>query len=473
MSPASKTKARIMARVAALTLIAAALYAGLTLHERVQFKTALDNLEREELREYLSQAFPADLVPVDKDKAPDTAGIERRISAFNGAHAQPGTDEDPLVFQLVQLGPVEVEPTLTPPLIKVSSEISGRAGDASARIHVAAPGWFDATRGIVVSAFIGAGLLIIGLMPQPAPINAFPVARDMAIVFDRKVSANQTWGAYRLTHLGGGGTLPGLADNAAAVCNDEHIRVATFDAICTTYKATRKHILRALPESRTNERFSSAMDKGFQSGREQLAANAPLVENENGDLARFRAFVRTEVLGFAVLTLNESREVAELANVPASRVTIDPPSTWLIGGYELYYPRELFCSLIDEIGSGMAALTGERYDSVHVFSDSQSGFISLDFRATGGCLTAGDRKRIEQYLEKPFSGGLSRLAALMEGTGRLRILDADSGFDINERKQIAERTPAGLTNRVQFRKVRPAELRSVRQRMTRKLASYG
>lgn len=473
MSPATKTNARIFARVAALALIAATLYAGLTLHERVQFKTALDNLEREELREYLSQAFPADLMPTDSNTAPDTAGIQRRIIAFNSAHAQPSTEGNPLVLQLVQLGPVEVEPMLTPPIIKVSSEVPGRAGDASARIHVAAPGWLDATRGIAVSAFLAAGLLIIGLMPQPAPINAYPVARDMAIIFDRKVSANQTWGAYRLTHLGGGGTLPGLPDNAAAACNDEHIRLATFDAIYATYKALRTRILRALPESRIHERFASAMDSGFESGRQRLAANTPLVQNEHGDLRQFRSFVRTDVLGFALLTLNERWEVAELANIPASEVTIDPPATWLIGGYELYYPRDLFFSLIDEIRSGMNAAVGQCYDSVHIFSDSQSGFISLDFRATGGSLTVGDRKRIEQYLGKPFSGGLSRLAALIEGAGRLRILDPDSGFDINERKHISDQTPAGLTNRVQFRKVRPEELRGVRQRMTGKRTSYG
>ena len=473
MSPAGKNKARMFARVTVVLFIAALLYTGLTLQDRAQFAAGLDRLEQEELRAYLSQAFPADLMPADPNRAPDTAGIERRIAAFNEAHAQPDSDHNRLIFELVRLGPVEVQSSLPAPIVAVSSSLPGRASDASARIHVSAPGWFNSTRAIGVSAFFLAGLLLSGFMPQPVPINAYPIARDMATVFDRKVSANQNWGAYRLTHLGGGGTLPGLSDNAAAVCNDEHARLVTFDAIHQTYEPLRKRILGALPDPSVREGFALAMESGFKAGRHQIQANAPTVSSEHSDLEQFRAFVQSEVLGFALITLNDRVACAELAKVSVSQVTIEPPAAWLIGGYELYYPRDLLFRLIGEIQSGLISATGRPHDSVHVFSDSKSSFISIDFRLNGASLTADDWKRIGAYASKPFAGGLSRLAALLQGTGRFQVLDANGGVDITERKRITERTPAGLTNRVQFRKVRPEELRSVRQQIKGKLPSDG
>lgn len=456
---------RSLVRIGIVCLVAAMLYAALTLIERWHFDASLAELERSELRDYLSRAFPPDLMPTSEEREPDTAGIERRIHAFNQAHGDNEGNATGLSMQVVRVGPVQVQSELPPPTTVVSSELEGRSADANIQLLVPAPGWFDSERVIATTGFFIVGLLVAALMPQPASINAFPIARDMALTFDRKVSANRAWGAYRLTHLGGGGTLPEMPDNSPEACNSESARVAAFDAVWRTYENVQPRLLRAMTDPSLRSRFEAAMNAGFAEARQRLREDAPAIFSENDAIEHFRPFVQDEALGFALIALEQRSVLANLTRLPEAQITIEPPALWLIGGYEIYYPRTLFSELVEEIHSGLVATCGQSYDNIHVFSDSDSAFVTIDFRATTTKLDPDSRKRLVQYLAKPFLGGLSRMDSLVEGTGVLKIVDPEGGFDITRRKRTTEKTPSGVTNRILFRKIRPEELKTVRKQI--------
>lgn len=464
MSLVRTTRRRNLLRLAALIVVTALLYLALDFSEQRRFEQHLEHLQDAVLPDYLAAAFPSRLFARPGGSEPDTIAIRRRINAFNEHHLhQAQKDGMELPVEIIQAGPVLAESQFQVPktLLTVSLNVQGE--EIPFTLASPKPSPVNGLHVIAISIFFLLGLIMLRLLPQPASINAYPLARDMAIIFDRKVSANQTWGAYRLTHLGGGGQIEGIPDNDYTACNNERLRMECFQGLQETYHRLRPRLLTAIQEPQLKKRFKEAMDSGFCMAIDRLGKRAPDVFSDYFVTESFRPFVRDEVLGFALVSFHDKSILAGLAGLPEDRVTIEPPPLWLIGGYEIYYPRSLLLELIEEVRSGLVSAYGQSFDHIHVFAQPDSAFIHLDFSITGAEISADDAKRLDQYLAKPFAGGLSRTEALLRGFGRLMILDTKDGFDISGVKRTRERSSEGLINRVSFRKIRPEELATVRK----------
>lgn len=433
-------------------------------YQRSAFNAHLEHVRVHLLPDYLRDAFPSSLFGDQLDVEPDTLSIRRRIDAFNAHHRHsPDLSPSTLPLTITRVGSVH-SATADPefrPVITVPHTFNNQV--IPIELAASAPSPVTVFGIVLTFAFFAMGLLLIRVIPHPAPFNAFPLARDMAIILDRKVSADTRWGAYRLTHLGGGGRLAGIQANDHEACNDPDLRLACFRDVQDTYHRVRPKLLAALPQTDVKSAFIEAMDSGFCTARELLQNHAPHILGEFSVSDSFRPYVRDEVLGFSLISFHDPSPLSKLTGIPQEQITIDPPPAWLIGGYEIYYPRVLFCLLIEEIRSGLQSAYGKGFDHVRVSTVPQSAFICIDFIVKDIRIGPDAEKRLAQYLGRPFSGGLSRTETLMRGFGRFLIFDAQCGFDITSRKRVKLRNDSGLVNRLEFRKIRPEELTAVRK----------
>lgn len=431
--------------------------------QRLAFEWRLHNLEQTVLPGYLEQAFPSRWFGDLPSAAPDQSSIQRRVREFNSAHwrSDAGESED-LRIAVVKAGPVSEE--LSPRRSFVQSiEVPVNMGNQMVEFSLVAerPKGITLMGGLFALFTLGVGFLFVRVMPHPSPVNQFPLARDMALVFDRKVSADQQWGAFRLTHLGGGGQLPGLARNDLSVCNDLEVRLACFAAIRETFEATYPHSARAL-QGPLQESFENTMREGFEEGERILRNQAPTIRSEADVNQSFRPFVRNQVLGFGLISFQDFEIFGALVGLKHDRIDVARPPAWLLGGYEIYYPRPFFVQLIEEVRSGIQSAYARPFDRVEVSADPTSAFITVDFIATGVALDERDADRIRQYLARPFSGGLARIVGLMHGFGWFSILDETRGFNLSQRKPRECSAHGGLVNRFEFRRIRPEELSTIR-----------
>jgi hypothetical protein len=433
-------------------------------YQRTAFEIQMEHLRAHLLPDYLREAFPSSLFGDRSGVEPDTLSIRRRIDDLN-AHYKNSTAQSSstLAIAITRVGSVE-SGTPAPEfrtVITVPLTFNNRV--IPVELVASEPPPVTAFGIALALAFFAMGLLLIRLVPHPAPFNAFPLSRDMAIILDRKVSADTRWGAYRLTHLGGGGRLDGIQTNDHEACNDPGLRLACFRDVQDTYHRVRPRLLAALSQTDIKSAFTEAMDSGFCTAREMLKDHAPHILGEFSVSDSFRPYVRDQVLGFSLISFHDPSILSELTGIPQQQVTVDPPPAWLIGGYEIYYPRALFSLLTEEIRSGLRSAYGRGFDHVRVSADSRSEFISIDFVVKDIRIGPDAEKRLGQYLIRAFPGGLSRTEAYMRGFGRFLIFDAQFGFDITNRGRVKTRNDSGLVNRLEFRKIRPEELTAVRK----------
>ena len=459
---------RSLWRIVAVFLASILILLAHATQQRLAFESHLKELQERVLPDYLREAFPTAWFGDAPRTAPDSTSIRQRIHAFNDQHWRVDT-VNPQEFQLAvaQAGPVRVELSLGGSRVQELHAPIGMGGQMVEFSLIAErPRAVTFTGALFATLALAVGLLLARIIPHPSPVNEFPLARDMALVFDRKVSADQPWGAYRLTHLGGGGQLPGIARNDFSACNDAELRLACFGAIRGTFETVLPRLLSATPRD-IREVFEVTMRTGFAGGERRLRDEAPTTWSDLDVNESFRPFIRDQVLGFSLISFSNPASLMQLLGLDHNRIEVARPPAWLIGGYELYYPRQLFLRLVEEIRAGMQSGFGKSFDRIRISADPISAFITVDFIATDVSLSEADCDRIRQYLARPFAGGLARIASLMQGFGRFSILDGTRGFDLTQRMVRESSDPAGLLNRCEFRRMRPEELFTVRSLMHR------
>jgi hypothetical protein len=180
----------------------------------------------------------------------------------------------------------------------------------------------------------------------------------------------------------------------------------------------------------------------------------------------FWPFVRQDVLGFAILHFVEQTRVAKKLGLDPKAVSVERAPLWLIGGFEVYYPSILFDRLVDEIRAGLVSAYGRSFDSARILAESEHPFVSIQFICTGLAITPENESRLTKFVQTPFEGGLKRICALMAGSGDVLIYDARVGFQLVQRERSSARTDKGLILRLDFRRIEPSELESVRKRFT-------
>lgn len=439
----------------------------LSLHaaqQRMAFTTHLERTTNEMLREYLREAFPASWFSNQANVAPDTMSIRQRMRAFNETHWLDTTESGAyLRFAVTRAGPVsEHTPNPGERLREFSVEVGSGAQAIAFDLVAASPAPFTPLGLFLALTVLALGVALTAVFPHPASFNAFPLGRDMALLLDRKVSADRSWGAYRITHLGGGGQLPGIPNNEASACNDPDLRQDCLLDIRNTFDHLRPRLLKAAPSS-TREILVQGMLSGFEEAERRLREESPRVWTDLEVSRSFRPFIRDHVLGFALISFADPAILRNLTDLPCEQIEVSRPPAWLIGGYEIYYPRGMLRVLADEIRSGLQSGFGKSFDRIRVSADPASEFIRLDFIATGVALGGNDADRIQQYLSRPFAGGLQRIVTLMEGFGRFSIMDSSFGFDLTQRRRIEARDQTGIVNRCEFRRIRPEELSAVRK----------
>lgn len=439
-----------------------------TLHQRAVFDRDIEAFKGGTLVEYLRKVFPEQLFGDQWGAAPDKTAIQERIVAFNERHWPVHSDGDnSLRIRVTRAGPVRIDD----PEIEGGKPLSIQlaSGPSPVDIHLVAEvrGGLTACGIAVASIYFLAAFALAWFFPVPATFNAFPLARDMALIFDRKVSAGQSWGMYRLSHLGGGGALPGIPENDFEACNDEALRVRCFMAVQSTYETLRANLEKAITDPDLRCEFRRTMEEGFGTARRRIRDDAPRVEDDDDVGERFWPFVRHDLFGFAVLHLENRARMATQVGLEPSAVTVERPPVWLIGGYEVYYPSSFFERLVNEIRAGLVSACNEAFDSLHIFADAQRLFISIDFHCSGLAITPQNEDHLSAFLRTPFEGGLKRICTLMDGFGEVSLFDSRVGFQLSQRKRCTERTDTGLTVRLDFRRIRPSELDFVRKRFPR------
>lgn len=457
---------RTLWRIAVAFLASALVLFAHATQQRLAFESHLQELQERVLTDYLREAFPTGWFGDPPRTAPDTASIRQRIHEFNDRHwlSDPDVPQE-LRLAVVRAGPVTVEFSIEESRVRefhAPIGMGGRMAEFSLIAERPSPVTFAGA--LFATLTFALGLLLARIVPHPSPVNEFPLARDMALVLDRKVSADQPWGAYRLTHLGGGGQLPGIARNDFSACNDTELRQACLGAIRDTFETLQPRLLSAAPDD-IREAFEVAIKAGFDEGDRRLRDEAPTIWSDLDVNESFRPFIRDQVLGFSLISFANPANLVRLIGLDHDRIEVGRPPAWLIGGYELYYPQQLFVRLVEEIRSGMQSGFGRSFDRIRVSADPTSAFITVDFIAADVSLSKADCDRIRQYLARPFAGGLDRIVNLMQGFGRFSILDGSRGFDLTQRKAREGCGLAGLVNRCEFRRIRPEELSTVRSLM--------
>ena len=457
---------RFLWRIAAVFLASVLVLFAHATQQRLAFESHLGELQERVLADYLREAFPTGWFGDPPRTVPDSTSIRQRIHEFNDQHWRGGADDSQeLRLAVVAAGPVTVEFSTEESRVQEFHAPIGMGGRTVEFSLIAErPTSVTFTGAIFATLTLALGLLLVRIIPHPSPVNEFPLARDMALVLDRKVSADQPWGAYRLTHLGGGGQLPGIARNDFTACNDAELRQACFGAIRDTFETLLPRLLSAAPDA-TRAVLEAAMRAGFDDGERGIRDDAPNIWSDLDVNESFRPFIRDQVLGFSLISFSNPASLVQLVGLDHERIEVARPPAWLIGGYELYYPRQLFVRLVEEIRSGMQSGFGGSFDRIRVSADPTSAFITVDFIAADISLSAADCDRIRQYLARPFAGGLDRIVGLMQGFGRFSILEGSRGFDLTQRNAREGCGLAGLVNRCEFRRIRPEELSTVRSLM--------
>lgn len=459
---------RALWRIAAVFLASILVLLAHATQQRLAFESHLQELQERVLTDYLREAFPTGWFGDPPRTVPDSTSIRQRIQEFNDQHWRGGADDpQELRLAVVAAGPLTVQLSTEENRVQEFHAPIGMGGRMVEFSLIAErPTSVTFTGAVFAMLTLALGLLLVRIVPHPSPVNEFPLARDMALVFDRKVSADQPWGAYPLTHLGGGGQLHGIVRNDFSACNDAGLRQACLGAISDTFETLLPRLRNAAPGD-IREALEVAMKAGFDEGDRRLRDEAPTIWSDLDVNESFRPFIREQVLGFSLISFSNPANFAGLVGLDHGRIEVGRPPAWLIGGYELYYPRQLFARLVEEIRSGMQSGFGRSFDRIRVSADPISAFITVDFIATGVSLSAADSDRIRQYLARPFAGGLDRIVRLMQGFGRFSILDGSQSFDLTQRKVLEGCDLAGLVNRCEFRRIRPEELSTVRSLMQR------
>lgn len=316
---------------------------------------------------------------------------------------------------------------------------------------------------IIVLLYAVLSIGLIWVLPIPASINTYLLARDMSLVFDRKVSAGQSWGIYCLSHLGGGGHLPGIPDNGFNACNNGPLLKNCLDNVESTYQKLRSHFARGITDTRLQTLFESTMDEGFLLANQRIREAAPIILDEEDVSEKFRPFIYQELFSFIVLNCKDNAGISSLLGVDPLCVTIEREPMWLIGGYEIYYPKPFFEELVEEIRSGLLSAYARSFNKVRIFANKDNPFISFDFQCTDLEITPDNVNRVQQYIDTPYQGGLHRIRNLMVGFGDVSIFDRKIGFSLTQRETCSLRSHDALVVHLDFRRVWPNELQNLRK----------
>ena len=429
------------------------------------FNNTLIEFQKSELPNYLRQVFPESLFGDSWGNSPNISEIQKRISKFNEVHWFLDLETNKSIrIAVVKAGPAE----------SMLSESSGRtfsvglsSGKSPVNVDLVVenPSVFKMLDKIIVLSYFTLAVLFAWLLPRADTINSFPMARDMALIFDRKVSANKSWGIYCLSHLGGGGSIPGIRKNGFEACNNVPLIITCLNNVKSTYNKLRRILLSNISEPRLQIEFELAMNEGFCKAEYLLCEELPEIFNENDVSEKFRPFLYRKLLGFALLNLGDRIGVAERLGIDPEALSIERPAMWLIGGYEIYYPQIFLDQLIEAIRAGLVAAYGRSFESVRFFADVDQPFLSIDFICPELNISPENISRLKQYLASPFDGGLASMCKLMEGFGNVCIFDKHIGFMLTQRRLYSGRSNDGLVCRLQFRKISPEELNTVGKRM--------
>jgi hypothetical protein len=432
-------------------------------HREAAFDRGIEEIKEKVLDDYLREVFPERLFGDQWGAAPDKAAIQNRITVFNERHwYERGVHNNLLRVRVTRAGPVRIDDSGTengkPISIVLASGPSAVTFDLVAAVPNGLTHFGVGTTLIYFLAAIG----VMWSFPHPARFNAFPLARNMAIVFDRKVSAGQSWGMYRLSHLGGGGALPGIALNNYKACNDNALRERCFMDVKLTYEKIRGTFRRSIADPELQDEFLQAMEKGFITAEHRVSDEAPRVADDIDVEERFRPFVRDDLFGFAILNVEDHTRIAAQLRLESNAIKVERPPAWLIGDYAVFYPACLFGRLIDEIRAGLLSAYGSAYNSARIFADVHHPFVSIEFLCSNLTITPRNKDRLNEFLDSQFEGGLKRIVMLMAGFGEVSIFDSQVGFQLSQRKRSDQRTNAGIAVRLDFRRIRPSELEFVR-----------
>lgn len=433
--------------------------------QRSSYVADLDKFSSKKIQPYLQQIFPLSFFGTSENALHDTLAIKKRADELNRRNWLELTSPSPtLRLAIIAAGPVEIDVERQEEK-NHSIKVPVWTGNRQVVFIIISelPPLFTSRALWVASFTLILGLALAWKLPHPTAINAYPLARDMGLILDRKVSAGMSWGSHRLMHLGGGGQLPGIPDNSYAACNAPSLRASCFDGIELAYSALRIRMLHTFLDRDLGNQFNEEMESGLKRAKQLLQNESPEIWGEFSVNDTFRPFVRDEVLGFALLSVSDLSLLNELTDLPTDRVVVTSPPAWLIGGYEIYYPKAFLTKLIDEIHSGMLSGFKATFDQIRISANPESAFISIDFIASQSSLNDAHAKRIAQYIKRPFNGGLHRMTMQMKGFGRLLIFDANHGFDTTFRVPSESRSDTGLVCRLDFRRIRPEELRAVRK----------
>lgn len=448
-------------RVAAVVAASGLLFGALVAHQHVSQKSAIEALARTELVDYLRTVFPEDLFGDRWGRAVQVRAILERMERFNSAHW--GSVSSSLRIRVTSVDRVTLPSSETDEgdLISVSLPV----GDGTVPVALAVHPVFDLRLAAAWTAVYVAIALALALwFPVSSPINAYPLAREMSLIFDRKVSAGQTWGMYRLSHLGGGGRLEGVEDNGFQRCNDPAARMTCFEDMYKTYVATQQSILREIRDSDLRRLLHESLEEGFHTAERRLREESPVIRDDDEVIEVFRPFVRKNLFRFSIINLDDIASHTAWSSLGPTTITVDPPPSWLLAGWEVYYPRAFFERLLDEIQSGLRSAYSRSIDQIRIHADDDRPFVFADLTSAGLVTTPDNAGRIRQYMAKPYQGQLDRIKRLMDGFGEIALLDDTHCFNLTERRECRERAGQGLTWRLGFRRVSGHELEYVRER---------
>lgn len=427
---------------------------------------AIEKFVRGELVDYLRTAFPEDMFGDHWGRAVHVRAVREQMERFNAAHWESASST--LRIRVISVDRVTLASSETDQgrLISVSLPVGETAVAVALVVNPVldlrpAAGW-TAVYAVITFAFAL-------WFPLSSPINAYPLARGMSLIFDRKVSSGQTWGMYRLSHLGGGGRLEGFGDNGFRRCNNPAARMTCFEDVHKTYTAVRQSLFNELGYDDLRQLFQESLEEGFQGAERRLRDESPTVYDDDEVIEVFRPFVRKSLFNFSIINLEDTESLAAWTSLAPSSITVDPLPSWLLAGGEVYYPKAFIERLISEIQSGLRSAYGRAIDRIRIHADEDRPFVFVDLTSTGLAITPDNAGRVRQYLAKPYQGQLDRIRRLMEGFGEIILLDGKYCFNLTERMECGERAGQNLTWRLGFRRVSGHELEYVRECFRKKM----
>ncbi|MCD2452397.1 hypothetical protein GO003_018585 [Methylicorpusculum oleiharenae] len=436
------------------------------LYDDYRFNDDLNQLKNSSLIDCLRKTLPEQFIGDGVSNIVNKNEIKSQIHRFNQQNWFSSNSINSL--GIVKIGEVNSDEITNESGYPFSIVISGEKSSVTIdlvvkRNTINTKSMLTISNATIVLLYAVLSLGLIWVLPIPASINTYLLARDMSLVFDRKVSAGQPWGIYCLSHLGGGGHLPGIPDNGFNACNNGQLLKKCFYNIESTYQKLRSHFAHSITDTRLQTLLVSTMDNGFLLGNQRIRDAAPIILDEGDVSEKFRPFIYQELFSFIVLNCKDHAAISSLLRIDPLYVTIEREPMWLIGGYEIYYPKPFFEELVEEIRSGLLSAYARSFNKVRIFANKDKPFISFDFQCTDLEITPDNVNRLQQYIDKPYQGGLHRIRNLMIGFGDVSIFDRKIEFSITQRKTCNLRSHDALVVRLDFRRVWPNELQNLRK----------